>query len=169
MVSHTGEGGGVTESWKSPTFSVYFYGSPKVMNLIQVAVFSLFAIYLSTSVYTNWVSHLVVTQLTDTDFPVAELDFPAVTICSEGLHMEAVERALAKDMELWQENNDNGRRKRSTSMNPDNVGKFMKERFNLEKDESIFDILAAMATPGDVDTAVRTAAVRLAPKYITYN
>ena len=139
-------------------FEYFVIFASLVVNLPQVAVLSVFAIYLSICVYTNWRSHLVVTQLTDTDFPVAGLDFPAVTICSEGLHMEAVERALVRDIQLW--HGDNGRRKRSTWMNPDNVAKFMKERFNLDRGESIFDILTAMATPGDVGTAVRTAALR---------
>ena len=33
--------------------------------------------------------------------PVSELDFPSVTICSSGLNMEAVRRALFNDFANW--------------------------------------------------------------------
>ena len=33
--------------------------------------------------------------------PVSEMDFPAITICAQGLDMTAVQNALRMDFELW--------------------------------------------------------------------
>ena len=113
------------------------------------------------------------TVLADTDHPVTDLHFPAVTICSQGLNMmvsplnifllfiiltQAVERALQKDLDEWV---GTGRRKRSSQHEPSVIGQFMEEKFHLREDESIFDVLKALAVPAvDVTRAVATNAIR---------
>ena len=43
----------------------------------------------------------VVTTLKNTAKPVTEVPFPAVTICSSGLNMDAVKKALMVDFAAW--------------------------------------------------------------------
>ena len=59
------------------------------------------ASYLSITAYGDWQASMVTTTLSDTTKPVSELPFPAVTICTEGLNMDAVNTALAQDFLLW--------------------------------------------------------------------
>ena len=118
------------------------------------------AAHLSVEVYLEWQERQVVTVLADTELPVTQLDFPAVTICSDGLNMHAVERALQKDLELWREKEEakGTRRKRSTAQ--ESIDQFMMEKFNLEPGKSIFDVLRALSTPEDVSAVVASNAIR---------
>ena len=47
--------------------------------------------------------------------PVSEMDFPAITICAQGLDMTAVQNALKMDFEIWMKSQKHlSRRKRQT-------------------------------------------------------
>ena len=46
------------------------------------------AVFLNVSSYIAWRENMVVTNLRSTGRPVSELDFPTVTICASGLHMD---------------------------------------------------------------------------------
>ena len=78
--------------------------------------------------------------------------------------MGAVEKALMKDLEAWSSNSqikDEGtRQKRDTKIDPGRVAAFMKQKFLVEEDQSIFDILTAMATTGDVDYVIRKSVTK---------
>ena len=126
----------------------------------QVVLFGGLAAHLSVEVYLEWQERQVVTVLADTELPVTELDFPAVTICSDGLNMNAVERALQKDLELWWEKEEakGARKKRSTPEG--SIDHFMMDKFNLEPGKSIFDVLRALSTPEDVSAVVVSNAIR---------
>jgi hypothetical protein len=52
-----------------------------------VLVLSGLALHLSAGILLQWQENLVETRLTDSEYPVTEVDFPAVTICSGGLDM----------------------------------------------------------------------------------
>ena len=55
------------------------------------------AAYWSVTAYGNWQESLVVTTLKDPAKSVSSLPFPAVTICTSGLDMDAV----MKDFKTW--------------------------------------------------------------------
>ena len=44
--------------------------------------------------------------------PVKEMDFPSITICRQGLNMDAVQKALVLDYQEWQKEEDIGFQKR---------------------------------------------------------
>ena len=52
-----------------------------------------------------------------TTLPVAEMNFPAITICKQGLDMEAVKRAFWLDYTAWQtKQNTTSRQKRAADL-----------------------------------------------------
>ena len=84
-----------------------------------------------------------------------------------------MEAALKKDLDEWvvrterengrteRENGRTEREKRSSEHEPSVVAHFMEDQFHLREDESIFDVLKALALPAaDVSKAVATNAVR---------
>ena len=47
--------------------------------------------------------------------PVSQMDFPSITICTQGLDMEAAQKAFELDFKAWMETQKNStRRKRQT-------------------------------------------------------
>ena len=59
------------------------------------------AIYWTKESFTGWQNDQTITTLKNTAKPVTELEFPTIAICSDGLHMESVERALWRDFNNW--------------------------------------------------------------------
>ena len=71
------------------------------------------------------------------------MPFPSVTICSPGLNMEAVKKALLDDFEDWLSEND-----KSLGNRREQLDLFMKEKFATRVAEgNIFDRIKAMNTP----------------------
>ena len=73
----------------------------RLVWFVVVVMFGACAAFLSHGVFQAWQDNLVVTTLKETELPVTQLDFPAITICSEGLNMEAVEKVIETDYEEW--------------------------------------------------------------------
>ena len=72
---------------------------------------------------------------------MTELPFPSVTICSPGLNMEAVEKAILEDFEHWlSEDGDGG------SSLEDQFGEFMEEKYATTA-ENILEKIRAMNSP----------------------
>ena len=44
---------------------------------------------------------MILSRFENSDLPVTEIEFPAVTICSQGLNMENVARAVERDFYQW--------------------------------------------------------------------
>ena len=59
------------------------------------------ASYWSIASYNTWQEELTITTLKDAAMPINKIPFPAVTICSSGLDMEAVKKALMIDFDTW--------------------------------------------------------------------
>ena len=74
----------------------------RVVWTIFELIFLLLAGYFTLTMYTDWQENSVLTTLKTTAKEVTELEFPAITICSEGLNMDAVAKALEKDIDQWQ-------------------------------------------------------------------
>ena len=71
------------------------------------------------------------------------MPFPSVTICSPGLNMEAVKKALLDDFEDWLSEND-----KSLGNRREQLDIFMKEKFATRVAEgNIFDRIKEMNTP----------------------
>ena len=93
--------------------------------------------------------------------PVSELDFPSVTICSSGLNMEAVRRALFNDFVNWKIDKTN-KDKVSGLYDEDSLKIYMEEKYAMTPGEgSILDTIKGMNSPpvGKGDKKENTAAV----------
>lgn len=81
----------------------------------------------------------------DSAKPVTDLDFPSVTICSSGLNMEAVRRALFNDFANWRIAN------QETIKHLDNqeaLNVYMEEKYAMKVGEgNIFDTIKGMNSP----------------------
>lgn len=97
----------------------------------------------------------VMTTLKDTSKPVADVPFPALTICGSGVHMNNVERKLILDFQEWRlQENRNGTTKDAIKKDTE---EFMQTRFQIKPSQTeqehplnILDILDTMIAP-DVD------------------
>ena len=85
------------------------------------------------------------------------MTFPGITICREGLNMDAVKKALERDYEEWK--SQNSRKKRSAR--DDSLGVFMQEKFGFsdEAGYNMQDILQSMTSP-NVDASAGMNAAR---------
>ena len=77
--------------------------------------------------------------------PVSELDFPSVTICSSGLDMEAVRRALFNDFANWKiDNKDHV----SHLDDEERVDVYMNETYAMSPgDGNLFETIKEMNSP----------------------
>ena len=109
------------------------------------------ASYWSVASYNSWQEELTITTLKDAAMPVERLPFPAVTICSSGLDMEAVKKALMVDFDAWMM--EEGRTSTNKEEDKENWEKFMKEKFAIkDRSKNIFDILKALQSPNPEQT-----------------
>ena len=66
----------------------------RVLWLIVVIAALTFAIWMSITAYHNWKDNPVLTSVKNTGLPIEKIDFPAITICSQGAANEIVDAAL---------------------------------------------------------------------------
>ena len=89
--------------------------------------------------YSNWRENPVITSLAETSRSVKNMSYLAITICSEGLNMIAVDRVIQRNFEIWKQ--DNKRRKRDIKCG-DEKEQFLKEKFQiLTENQKIFNII----------------------------
>ena len=84
-------------------------------------------------------------QMQDSAKPVTSISFPAVTICSEGVDLDAVTKVIAEEFKAWKEK----RNISSSSLEEDKklLDKFVEDEYAIEKEENIFDFVRAMNSP----------------------
>ena len=80
---------------------------------------------------------MIVTRFENSELPVTEIEFPAVTICSQGLNMENVAKAVTRDFYEWHEEKvkRNGRREKR---NGDTLEERMSANLKLLKVIQVF-------------------------------
>ena len=109
----------------------------------------------------------MVTILKNTTKLVTEVPFPALTVCSSGLHMNNVEKKLIKDFENWRVEKNRSETKKEEVYK--DTEEFMLTRFQIKPNKgensareqpiSILDILDTMIAP-NVDAAIAENSVR---------
>ena len=87
--------------------------------------------------------------------PVTRLPFPSVTICSPGLNMEAVEKAILDDFEQWQ--NETGKMEEMSL--EDQLEEFMEERYATTTEDILETIRAMHLPPGGKENGGITSAI----------
>ena len=137
---------------------------------VSVGFFFVLAVLFTTNAYTDWQDNMVITTLKNTAKDVSELVFPAVTVCSEGLNMDAVSRALSRDFSEWSEQQTGAlhrdlsnpfiRLKREAE-GPRDASSYMQEKFGIspESEFSIFDVINAMSS-SNVEKSTASDGVR---------
>ena len=51
------------------------------------------AVHLSTSAYTNWQEDPIITSVRTTALPIEDLEYPAITICGQGMSTDTLDRS----------------------------------------------------------------------------
>ena len=140
---------------------------------VSVGFFFVLAVLFTTNAYTDWQDNMVITTLKNTAKDVTELVFPAVTVCSEGLNMDAVSKALARDFSEWSDKESRSaealhsdianpfiRLKREVGGRTD-ASSYMQEKFGISRDSdfSIFDVINAMSS-SNVEKSTASDGVR---------
>ena len=134
----------------------------RVLWLMVVIAFLILATHLTLDTWTQWQEEQVVTTLKNTAKPVAEVPFPAVTICGTGNHMNNVEKKIQENFVQWRK--ENQRNKTGSSAMEKDVEDYMRETFQIDNKQesdpvSILDILDTMIAP-NVDASVAANGVR---------
>ena len=57
------------------------------------------AVYWSYDAWITWKEHPVLTSVSSTGLPLQKIDFPAITICSQGLIQDVIFQALDKQFD----------------------------------------------------------------------
>lgn len=140
---------------------------------VSVGFFFVLAVLFTTNAYADWQDNMVITTLKNTAKDVTELVFPAVTVCSEGLNMDAVSKALARDFSEWSDKEARStealhsdianpfiRLKRQVGGSAD-AASYMQEKFGISRDSdfSIFDVINAMSS-SNVEKSTASDGVR---------
>ena len=123
----------------------------RLLWALLVLVSLALASYWSIASYNTWQEELTITTLKDAAMPVERIPFPAVTICSSGLNMDAVKKALMVDFAAWMV--EDGRTSVNKEEDKENWDEFMEEKFAIkDRSKNIFDILKAFQSPNPEQT-----------------
>ena len=112
--------------------------------LISLASFSL-ALYMSVDAYLEWQAKPTITTLANSSVPSTEITFPAVTICRDGVDMNAVEEAIFEDFTKWKQSS--GRTSKSKKEDEDLLHEYMAETYKVSGKRNIFDLVKAHLSP----------------------
>jgi hypothetical protein len=103
------------------------------------------AVLLTIQSFHNWQEHQVITTLKDMDKPIDGMDFPAVTVCANGLHRDLVERVLETNFEDW--------KLRKKDNEDKSLDQYMLEIFQIEDENvNVLDIIDTIVAPSDEST-----------------
>jgi hypothetical protein len=116
-----------------------------------------FAIYSSATSYAEWRSNLTITTLKDAAKPVTNLPFPAITICTDGLDIEAVKEEIYKDFKVWKvtEGKTNGNQEEDIKT----LDEYMLVKYGIKNsDKNIIEMVKAFHSP-DADKTLTNGAI----------
>ena len=134
------------------TFDRSLFKVDHALWVLVCLTFAVLAVHLTYQSYDNWQQDQVVITLKNTAKPVNEIPFPAVTICSTGLHMDIVEKILGENFLNW--------RNDSTGNITEDMAEYMADIFQIpNKTINILDILDTMVD-SNVEASVAANSVR---------
>ena len=121
-----------------------------------------FSVYLSIDAFVDWRKNMIITRFENSELPVTEIAFPAVTICNQGLNMDYVAMAVERDFYEWHKAHA-GREKRHTL--EDMMAVYLKEKFDINRgDPSILEIIQSTTSTGGASAMVAEALTKNAKK-----
>ena len=78
---------------------------------------------------------------------LSQINFPAVTVCSQGLNMENVARAVERDFYDWHQEHDQAGDQQDTLQ--ERMALYLREKFDIdESDPSLLEIIQSMTSVG---------------------
>jgi len=113
-------------------------------------------IYVIICDYKQWQDSPVVTSLKDTNKQVKDTPFPSVTICTEGINMDAIIDAVNEDFKTWlnqkqnsTKNDTDGKYTKDEGEHTSNIKAYLFDVFSISpsKNISIEDIALAYSSP----------------------
>ena len=60
--------------------------------------FSIYSTYIS---YKDWKDNPIITTVNTTAYPIEDIDYPAITICSQGATEDIMDGVLLRQFEVW--------------------------------------------------------------------
>ena len=124
--------------------------------LITYTLFGCLATFLTINTYQDWRENQVITTLSSNSKPVSDLKFPTMTFCSQGLHMDLVQKVVYKNFKEWA----NKKGYDGENANDEQIAEYLKDVFQIKDDNrNILDILNTMIAD-NVDASVAANGVR---------
>lgn len=132
----------------------------------------MFSVYLSMDAFFDWRQNMIITRFENSELPVTEIDFPAVTVCSQGLNMDNVAKAVERDFTEWHTERrsvNQARRRREAEEEEESLQTLMaiylKEKFDINEDDpSILDIIQSTSAIGGGGAAKAEAVTKSVKK-----
>ena len=80
---------------------------------------------------------------------LSEINFPAVTVCSQGLNMENVARAVERDFYDWHQEQPQAGDSRHEDSLQERMALYLREKFDIDdSDPSLLEIIQSMTSVG---------------------
>ena len=80
---------------------------------------------------------------------MSEINFPAVTVCSQGLNMENVARAVERDFYDWHQEQPQAGDSRHEDSLQERMALYLREKFDIDdSDPSLLEIIQSMTSVG---------------------
>ena len=130
----------------------------------------MFSVYLSMDAFFDWRQNMIITRFENSELPVTEIDFPAVTVCSQGLNMDNVAKAVERDFTEWhteRRRREQARRRRAAEEESlqSLMAIYLKEKFDINEDDpSILDIIQSTSAIGGGGAAKAEAVTKSVKK-----
>ena len=70
---------------------------------ITISPFIYFSTLYTYDIYVGWQANPTITVINTTSFPIKNVEFPAITICSQGLAKDIIENVLIQQFESYLE------------------------------------------------------------------
>ena len=67
----------------------------------HVFFFYIFSIYSTYISYKDWKDNPIITTVNTTAYPIEDIDYPAITICSQGASKDVMDGVLLRQFEDW--------------------------------------------------------------------
>ena len=143
-------------------FASFLTFNDRIFWLVIFLFGFIFSVYLSIDAFVDWRKNMIITRFENSELPVTEIAFPAVTICNQGLNMDYVAMAVERDFYEWHKAHA-GEEGRDTL--GEMMAVYLKEKFDINKgDPSILEIIQSTTSTGGASAMVAEALTKNAKK-----
>ena len=113
-------------------------------------MFKRYSIYSTCKTYIEWQANPTITTINTTAYPIENIEFPAITICSQGAAKNVMETVLVKQFETYLEDKGINGSSGTVNNNASSIGRRKRSIGSisnaLTKDEVIFNLIYEFPT-----------------------